>query len=324
LNDRRELQIVERANYEEEALAEIIDGLSGPERTLPCKLFYDRKGSLLFERICEQPEYYLTRTELQIMERHAQDIARQIGPDCVLIEYGCGACYKVRLLLDALRDPVAYIPIDISADHLAQAATGIERAYPKIDVLPLCADYTQPHDLPLGTVNGARRIVYFPGSTIGNFTRAEATSFLRNARHVTGTDGGILIGVDLDKNPRIVKSAYNDAEGVTARFNLNILTVLNREFDANFDLDQFEHVAVYDRAHQRIEMRLISRCRQDVTVAGRRFEFDRGEVIVTEHSHKYTLERFARIARDAGLHVHRVWTDPDAHFSVQLLEEATG
>ena len=316
------MELANRTTQWDDTLAEIVEGLSGPQKSLPCKLFYDHEGSLLFDRICELPEYYLTRTELRIMECHVRDMASLIGPQCALIEYGAGACHKVRLLLDALSHPVAYIPIDISADHLAQAATGVELEYPDLDVLPVCADYTQPHDLPLAGVSGARRIVYFPGSTIGNFTPSDATAFLRNAKHVVGSEGGVLVGLDLEKEPRILTDAYNDAAGVTAQFNLNILRVLNREFDTTFDLDQFEHLAVYDEANRRIEMRLVSRCEQDVAVGDRRFSFGRGEVIVTEYSHKYALEQFAQIAGDAGLAVRRVWTDPDGHFSVQLLEEA--
>jgi len=294
-------------------------GLGGARKTLPCKYLYDARGSQLFERICELAEYYPTRTELAIMEAHAGEMARRLGPRCLLVEYGSGSSRKTRLLLDRLEAPAGYVPIDISRDALAASVRALAEAYPDLEVLPVCADYTEPIELPVPSRPAARRGVYFPGSTIGNFSPAEAQRFLARMARVAGRGGAILIGVDLRKDRRTLERAYDDASGVTAAFNLNLLSRLNRELGADFDPGRFAHRAVWNEAAGRVEMHLVSRTRQSVSVAGRRFAFAAGESIHTENSYKYTLEQFARLAAGAGLTVERVWTDPRERFSVQYL-----
>ncbi len=301
-------------------LAEVLEGLSLPRKHLPCKLFYDERGSRLFDRICELDEYYLTRTELAIMQRHAAEMARCIGPQARLVEFGSGSSVKIRLLLDHLKQPAGYLPIDISTRHLLAAAESIARDYPDLHVQPIGADYTQPFELPALPPHALRSVAYFPGSTIGNLDRGQAVEFLRRTVALVGARGGLLIGADLVKDKAVLERAYNDAAGVTAEFNLNLLRVLNRSFGANFALDGFAHEAIYDDAESRIEMHLISLRAQSVCVGEQRFELRADEPIVTEYSHKYTLPAFARLAEDGGMRVRRVWTDPERMFSVQYLE----
>jgi dimethylhistidine N-methyltransferase len=301
-------------------LAEVLEGLSQPRKHLPCKLFYDERGSRLFDRICELDEYYLTRTELAIMRRHAAEMAHSIGPQARLVEFGSGSSVKIRLLLDHLKHPAGYLPIDISTRHLLAAAESIARDYPDLHVQPIGADYTQPLELPPLPPHALRNVAYFPGSTIGNLDRAQAIQFLRRTTALVGARGGLLVGADLVKDKAVLERAYNDAAGVTADFNLNLLRVLNRSFGANFALDGFAHEAVYDDAESRIEMHLISRRAQSVCVGEQGFELRAGEPIVTEYSHKYTLPAFARLAEEGGMRVRRVWTDPERMFSVQYLE----
>jgi dimethylhistidine N-methyltransferase len=307
----------ERASF----LSDVLAGLSAPRKTLPCKYFYDERGSALFERICELEEYYPTRTELGILRRHAGAMAEALGPRCLLVEYGSGSSTKTRLLLERLVDPAAYVPVDISREHLLRSATALSAHHPRLPVRPVCADFTQPFALP--EVPGAlRRAVFFPGSTIGNFADAEARKLLAQVAEQCGPGGLLLIGVDLRKSRAILEPAYDDAKGVTAEFNLNLLRRINRELGARFDLAAFAHRAVWNAAEGRVEMHLVSRREQVVRIAGRSIRFLRGESIHTESSHKYEIEGFAALAHEAGFEVLRVFTDPARLFSVQLLRTA--
>lgn len=301
---------------------EVLRGLAKSPREIHPKFFYDQAGSELFDRICELEEYYLTRTELAIMRAHAAEMAACLGPRAQLIEYGSGSSVKTPILLDALVEPVAYVPIDISGDHLEASAGRLAADYPQIEVLPLHADYTREVALPATREPPARRAVYFPGSTIGNFTPREARAFLRRVAGQCGPGGGLLIGVDLEKDPDVLHRAYNDSQGVTAAFNLNLLARFNRELGADFDLDGFRHHALYNQAAARIEMYLISERRQTVTIGSARVRFEAGEEILTEYSYKYSLERLREIAAAAGFTVERVWTDAEELFSVQYLSVA--
>lgn len=299
---------------------EIIDGLSRAQKCLPSKYLYDATGSALFDEICELPEYYPTRTELQIMREHGADMAALLGERILLVEFGSGSSVKTRLLLDKLRNPAGYVPVDISRDHLYAAAQDLAQLYPGVPVLPVCADFTQPFDLPQTEPPPAHVAVYFPGSTLGNFEPQNAQRILRQIAQMVGHHGGLLIGLDLKKNPAVLEAAYNDAAGVTAAFNLNLLERLNREFGGDFQLAQFRHRAVYNAEQGRMEMHLLSLADQQVSVAGRRFQLAEGETIHTENSHKYSLEAFAQIAAAAGLQVKQVWMDPEQLFSVQYLQ----
>jgi dimethylhistidine N-methyltransferase len=311
-------RIDQRAPGGDDFRAQVIEGLGQTRKRLPCKFFYDQRGSQLFDQICELPEYYLTRTELEILKKHVGEMAAALGPRCRVVEYGSGSSLKTRLLLDELRDPVSYVPLDISREHLHEAARRLEEKYPKLKVLPVCADYTRPFEIPDG--DGAlRTVVYFPGSTIGNFEPHEARDFLREAALRCGQEGGLLIGVDLKKDPALLHAAYNDAAGVTAQFNLNILARINRELDGKFPIDRFAHYAFYNPRLGRIEMHLISQASQVVRTAGRQFPFDDGESIFTESSFKYTLEEFESLAAASGWTVRQVWTDDRQLFSVQYL-----
>ena len=301
---------------------EVWAGLSLAQKTLPCKYFYDARGSALFEAICELPEYYPTRTELSIMEAHAPAMAERLGARCLLVEYGSGSSRKTRLLLDRLHDASGYVPIDISRTALANSARDLAAAYPALEVLPVCADYTEPFELPHPHVAPERRGVYFPGSTIGNFTPPQAQRFLARMARVAGPRGALLVGVDLKKDRATLERAYDDAAGVTAAFNRNLLVRINRELGGSFALDRFRHHARWDAAAGRVEMHLVSTEQQKVRVAGRPFWFDAGETIHTENSYKYDLANFAALAAGVGLAVREVWTDPAARFSVQYLTAA--
>ena len=298
---------------------EALEGLTDVPKHLPCKLLYDEVGSRLFDSICDLEEYYLTRTEMSIMEEYADEMVDRLGRRVLLVEYGSGSSVKTRILLDRLIDPVGYVPIDISRNHLVEAAKAISTAYPEIEVLPVCADYTQQIRLPQPATRASRVVVYFPGSTIGNFDLDDARSFLRRIAATCSQGGGLLIGVDLRKDPHVLEAAYNDDSGITAEFNKNMLRRINREIGSEFDLDRFDHDAVYNARQGRIEMYLVSRSDQRVRVDGRSIELRRGERICTEHSYKYTLEGFADLAQSAGFDVRDVWTDPRSYFSVQYL-----
>jgi dimethylhistidine N-methyltransferase len=298
--------------------AQVIHGLSQSRKELPCKFFYDQQGSKLFDQICELDEYYLTRTELQILRRHVREMAATLGPRCRFVEYGSGSSLKTRLLLDELSEPVSYVPLDISREHLHESARRLSGNYPKLKILPVCADYTRPFEIPDG--DGAlRTVIYFPGSTIGNFEPHDARDFLREAATRCGQAGGLLIGVDLKKDPAVLHRAYNDAAGVTAQFNLNILTRINRELAGEFALDRFAHYAFYNPRLGRIEMHLVSQSAQRIRAAGHEFYFDEGETIFTESSFKYTLGQFESLAAAGGWTVRHVWTDDRRLFSVQYL-----
>lgn len=299
--------------------ADVLRGLRGLKKKLPCKYFYDEAGSALFDQITELDEYYPTRTELGIMGQHAHEMAGLLGPCCLLIEYGSGSSVKTRLLLDHVRDPAGYVPIDVSGEHLRRTADAVSEEYPEIEVLPLCADFTRPLELPACRKRVARRVVFFPGSTLGNFTPGEAIALLRQTAALCRHGGGLLLGVDLQKDAEILEAAYNDRRGVTAAFNRNILVRINRELGADFDLDQFTHRAVYDDAKGRIEMHLVSRRDQVVRVGGARFSFVAGESIHTENSHKYSLAALAELAEAGGFSVQRIWTDERRYFCVVYL-----
>lgn len=290
-------------------------GLRKQPKQLPCRFFYDAEGSVLFDRICELPEYYPTRTETALLHAHAREIAQRVGPNVELIEFGAGSLKKIRILLSALEDPHAYMPVDISGDYLRVMAAKLMGAYPGLSVCPVIADFTQPFRLPS---SDARRVGFFPGSTIGNLDRDEALAFLRRAATLL-KGGGLLIGVDLVKEPAVLHAAYNDAAGVTAAFNKNILARANRECGAEFDLDAFAHYAFYNPVLQRIEMHLMSLKRQQVPVAGETFAFAEGETVHTENSHKYTVEMFQALAVEAGFTTQDVWFDPEHLFSVYWL-----
>jgi len=299
--------------------ADVLRGLFAPQKELPCKYFYDEVGSALFEQITELDEYYPTRTELAIMEQHASEMAALLGPRCLLIEYGSGSSLKTRHLLERLRDPAGYVPIDVSGEFLSHSARALGEEYPDIEVLPLCADFTRPLGVPACRNPGARRVVYFPGSTLGNFTPDAALALLRQTRGLCGRGGGLLLGIDLRKDPRVIEAAYNDRRGVTAAFNRNILVRINRELGADFDIEQFAHRAFYNTTHGRIEMHLVSRREQVVRVGGVPFVFAAGESIHTENSHKYSLPALNDLAEAGGFAVERVWTDERQYFSVAYL-----
>jgi dimethylhistidine N-methyltransferase len=302
----------------EDFRGDVLAGLGNSPRAIPAKFLYDARGSALFDAICEQPEYYPTRTETQILRACADDIARLAGPGCALVEYGSGSSVKTRLLLDAMSDLHAYVPIDISRQHLGATARRLREDYPWLRVEPVAADYMALDALP-PEINGARRIGFFPGSTIGNLTPEEAVLFLRRARRLLRSDGALILGVDLKKDPQRLHDAYNDAAGVTAQFTLNLLRRMNRELEANFDLSAFAHEAFYNEAAGRIEIYVRSLRDQAVTVAGRRFTFAEGERVHTEYSYKYDDTDIAVLARRGGFSIAHTWADPDRLFAVAFL-----
>lgn len=296
----------------------VLSGLGGSPRAIPAKFLYDARGSALFDAICEQPEYYPTRTETAILRDCADDIARLAGPGCALVEYGSGSSVKTRLLLDAMPDLHAYVPIDISRQHLDATARRLREDYPGLRVDPVSGDYMAIDALP-PAINGARRIGFFPGSTIGNLTPEEAVLFLRRARRLLRENGALVLGVDLKKDPQRLHDAYNDAAGVTAQFTLNLLRRMNRELDATFDLSAFAHEAFYNEPAGRIEIYLRSLQDQTVTVSGRRFAFAKGERVHTEYSYKYDDAGVADLARRGGFSIAHTWTDPARLFAVAFL-----
>ena len=310
-----------RALHRQE-LAEIIEGLRQDEKMISPKYFYDERGSQLFEEITALPEYYPTETELGILRDNVDEIARLVGPQASLIEFGSGSSLKTRVLLENLHDLAAYVPVDISEELLLESAALLREDFPNIDILPVAADFTRPFALPQPAIMPVKNIVYFPGSTIGNFTNEDALELLRVMHGEAGEGGALLIGVDLQKDPDIIERAYNDSAGVTAEFNLNVLRHLNREFGADFKLDAFSHSAEYNPEEGRVELRLVSSEQQDVSVGDEAFTIEEDEAILTEYSHKYTLESFARMAGRAGFDVDRVWTDAERLFSVQYCTRA--
>ncbi len=294
---------------------ELIDGLSAQPRRVSPKWFYDAAGSQLFERICAVPEYYPTRTELALLDRHAAEIASFIGSGCEIVEFGAGAIRKVRVLLGAIDAPARFVPVDISGEHLIGAADALRAEHPTLDVRPVVGDFTQPLALPPSV---GRRVGFFPGSSIGNFDPPQAIALLHHfATLLAG--GGLLIGVDLVKSPAVLHAAYNDSAGVTAAFNLNLWARANREAGADFDLAQWTHSAFYNAPLHRIEMHLVSRCAQRVTVSGTAFDFAEGDSVHTENSYKYTVPGFQALAREAGFSPVTCWTDPARHFALHWL-----
>jgi dimethylhistidine N-methyltransferase len=298
---------------------EAIGDLSQRPKRLSPKYFYDATGSELFEAITRLPEYYPTRTELSILRDRGSDIAAIIPKGAALIEFGAGATTKVRLLLENCAIS-AYVPVDISGDFLHGQANALRRDFPGLAVYPVAADFTAPFALPdVITVAGMPKVGFFPGSTLGNFEPHEACAFLRSAREILGKDSQMIIGVDLEKDERVLYDAYNDAAGVTARFNLNVLVRINRELGGNFDLSAFTHRAIYNRERHRIEMHLISKKSQSVRLLGTNFAFRAGESIHTESSYKYSIDRFAALARGSGWTPRASWTDKAGMFSVHAL-----
>ncbi len=291
-------------------------GLSSDPKELPCKYFYDQRGSSLFDQICELDEYYLTRTELEITRRYAAEMGEQIGEGAMLVEYGSGSSSKTRLLLDHLPDPAAYVPVDISRKHLLATAEDLRSDYPHIEILPVVADFTKPFALPSPARRPTHAAVYFPGSTIGNLEEHEAVHLLKSIAELCGRGGGLLIGVDLDKDPSVLELAYDDPQGVTSEFNLNLLHRMRDELGAELEVENFEHVARYDATNKRIEIFIRSLCDQHIELGGNRFNLSEGELIHTEYSHKYTIEGFAKIAASAGLTLRKSWTDDDDRFAV--------
>ncbi len=299
---------------------DVLKGLRQQPKHFPSQYLYDDRGARLFERICELDEYYLTRTENAIIAENIAHISQRLGPQAILIEPGSGAGEKALTLLSHMPEPAAYVPIDVARDQLAEVAVNIDRTHTEVDVVPICADFTHDHDLPIGRIEGRRRVVFFPGSTIGNFARDAARELLSSLAELAEPGGGVLIGVDLKKDRAILEAAYDDAEGVSAEFAKNILVRLNRELDAGFEISQFDYEAPYNADAGRIEMALVSRRAQSVRINGDSVTFARGERIRTEFSYKYEPHEFADLAGSAGLRVLDVWTDADRLFSVQYLE----
>jgi dimethylhistidine N-methyltransferase len=303
----------------DDLLSDVLAGLSARPKRLPSKYFYDARGSALFEQICDQPEYYLTRVELGLMQRHAAAMADELGPDMRVVEFGSGAGLKTRLLLAALAQPVAYVPIEISREALEASVARLAEEFPAIQMQAVCADFTTRVELPRPRRAPRATVMYFPGSTLGNFDAAGAQALLRSMRQLVGPGGAILIGLDLKKERAELEAAYNDAAGVTAAFTLNLLTRINRELGADFSCEGFRHRAVYNALAGRIETHLVSKAEQTVTIAGRQIAFARDEAVLVEISCKYAAEDVARMADKAGLRVDRQWADAEGRFGVFLL-----
>lgn len=304
----------------DDIIGDVLAGLSQTPKRLPSKYFYDKRGSELFEQITCQPEYYLTRIELALLEASGSEIAEEVGPRAHVVEYGSGSGRKTRILLDALEDPVAYTPIEISRAALLASVERLDREFADLEVLPVCADFTRPITLPAPEREAEHALVFFPGSTLGNFTPDESRKLLRAMHQTMGDRGGALLGIDLQKSPAIILAAYNDAAGVTAEFTLNLLARLNRDIGSDFDLDAFEHRATYSTDRGSIETFLVSHKAQTVHVEDRAFDFAKDEAMQVEYSHKYTDEGFAALAADAGLHVVRGWNDAKDWFGLRLLQ----
>ncbi len=304
-------------------LADVLAGLGNEPKQLSAKYFYDTRGSELFEEITGLDEYYQTRTEIRILEAHASEIAALAGPGVVLIEPGAGAVRKVRILLDVLNEPAAFVPVDISGEHLLAATRHLSKDYPSLPILPVIADYMRPFDLRLpSNLADARRAVFFPGSTIGNLDRPDAQAFLQRMARLVGRGGAAVVGVDLKKDRDRLEAAYDDARGITAAFNMNLLVRMNAELGADFDLAGFRHRAFWNADEGRVEMHLESVLPQNVTIDGRTFAFRRGETIHTENSYKFDVPEFQELGSAAGFRAHTAWTDNEALFSVHFLEAA--
>ena len=302
-------------------LDEVLEGLNKPQKSLPCKYFYDEKGSQLFEDICELDEYYVTRTELALLEDIKKELAEMIGSRSTIIEPGAGAGIKIQTLLNALDSPELYVPMDISEDFLFYSAQIIQDKFPHIDILPIQGDFTQPVKW-LGKNDSENKVVFFPGSTIGNFDKKSATDFLINLGDMIGENGSIIIGVDLIKDTNILENAYNDDSGKTEAFNKNLLARINQQLDGNFDLSQFKHEAIFNHQEERIEMHLISQQEQSVEINSEKFDFSKHETIHTENSHKYSVDSFLALAADANLKSKKTWTDEQQLFSIHYLVQS--
>ncbi len=299
---------------------EVAEGLSKSQKQLPSKYFYDEKGSDLFEQITHLNEYYLTRCEKEILQNNIKEIAERIGSDVMLIELGSGSSYKTRYLLEELSDLSTYIPVDISEEYLLKSVSQLRLEYPKISIIPVFADYTSHFKLPITEGSRQKQVVFFPGSTIGNFDPKEALEFLENIAAITDENSEMLIGVDLKKDVNVLEAAYNDDQGITARFNKNILTHINRQLEANFNTEKFRHEAFYNKEAGRIEMHLVSTEKQMVSVGDNEIAFEEGESIHTENSYKYSLEEFEELVAD-WYSVEKVWTDEKNYFSLQYLKK---
>ncbi len=311
------MQQVEVTASADRFLEDVLDGLRSTPKRLHCKYFYDATGSRLFEQICELPEYYLTRAELEIMNHSVEEMSNWMGPEIRLIEFGSGNSLKTRILLDALEEPSIYIPVDISRSHLLAASAQLAADYPGIQVIPLVADYFAPLVLPESPTSFRRTIAYFPGSTIGNMNDAAARLFLEIVRSLVGEGGALLIGMDLVKDPAILKAAYDDAAGLTAAFNLNLLERMHRELGADLEPDGFDHEVRYNSDRERIELYLRSKQAQSISVRGETVELAEGELIHTENCHKYTIPKARHLAAQSGFLLRATWQDPEDYFSVQ-------
>lgn len=316
------LRLTDRRPTPDDIAGDALAGLSDTPRHLPSKYFYDARGSQLFEQITRQPEYYLTRVELSLLAEAMPAIARRVGPCAHVVEYGSGSGRKTHLLLEGLDDPVAYTAVEISRSALLASVERLAEAFPGLEMLPVCADFTRRVRLPPSSRVAARTLMFFPGSTLGNFTATDAGTLLRAMRATMGRAGQALVGIDLVKAPGLIEAAYNDAAGVTAAFTLNILARLNREIGSDFDLDGFAHRAVYVPERERIETSLVSRRPQEVQVADRRFAFAAGEPIQVEYSHKYSDASFTALVAGAGLRVAGQWNDARDWFGLRLLQPA--
>lgn len=318
---RNESPALAQNSGEDDFLSSVREGLRQRPRSIPPKYFYDAHGSRLFDLICGTPEYYLTRTETGILGRHGAEMAGMIGASCVLIELGSGSAIKTPLLLRHLSDDAVYVPVDICEPHLRQSTQRLQAMFPAMKMQPLCTDY---HRLPAHAFKrhaGRRQAVFFPGSSIGNCTPQEAVRLLKTMADLIGPRGALLIGVDCKKSPQVLNAAYNDAAGHTAAFNLNLLQRMQRELGAKLDVVQFAHHAYYNEAIGRIEMHLVSRCRQDIRLGGESFAFDKGETIHTENSYKYTAQEFEQLAGTAGWHLVSTWCDDDGLFDIHYLRQ---
>ena len=295
---------------------EVLAGLCASPRKLPCKFFYDQHGAQLFQQICNLSEYYVTRTEIEILRLHGAEMAAALGPQVELIGLGTGAGTKTKILLEELDRPAVYVPIDISTEQLEKSSGRFRKMFPNLQGLPVAADYLEPFELPLPRHLSSRSVVYFPGSTIGNFEPDHACEFLSRLVDLVGEGGGLLIGLDLQKDRHVIEAAYNDSAGVTAKFNKNLLARINRELGANFDLAHWQHYAVYNPAEGRIEIYLISEIDQTVRIGEHSFKFRAGEKILTEYSYKHTIGGFITLARQAGFEFQQIWTDDQRWFGV--------
>jgi dimethylhistidine N-methyltransferase len=316
---RNQSPVLQVFQVEDDFRTTIRNCLRRKPREIPPKYFYDARGSELFDLICTTPEYYPTRTETGILDRFGTQMAKLIGTSCVLIELGSGSATKTPLLLRHLADDAVYVPIDICEPHLLQSTRRLETMFPAMHMQPLCADYTRITEMALDDHYDGRRVIFFPGSTIGNYSPDESVELLRHAAQLAGRNGALLIGVDSKKSPAVLNAAYNDASGYTAEFNLNLLTRIQRELGAQIDPQGFTHYAYYNTAQGRIEMHLVSKHMQNVRLEKETFHFDKGETIHTENSYKYSPQEFEKLAREAGWHPKMLWADRDGLFNVHYL-----